>query len=115
MKVEEVVGLIGILLGLFLFGNFINLNYIHLSILLIIGGLMFFIFYTKNTYAILGLTVLTFTLLLYLFSPISLETSENNTNLTFGGYKLPENYIPTIILFLIVFFGFAIAYKSTGK
>jgi membrane-bound ClpP family serine protease len=117
MKVDEIVGLIGILLGLFLFGMLINLDYFHLSILLIIGGLIFFILYTKNTYAIFGLTILTFALLLYLFTPSPFETPENQTNITapFGGYKLPSYYIPTIILFLIVILGFVIAYKGINK
>lgn len=110
MKAEEVVGLIGILLGLFLFGILINLDYIRISILITIGGLFFFIFYTKNSYAIFGLSVLIFALLLHLFFQSPLEITKNQVNFVF-----PENYIPTIILFLIIIFGFALAYKSTGK
>jgi len=114
MKFEEVVGLLGLLLGLFLFGILINLDYFSLSILIAIGGLIFFILYTKNTYIIFGCMVLVFVLLLYLFNPPGLEFVGNQTNITSPlPSHFPEYYIPTIVLLLIVIIGFAIAYKAS--
>jgi len=114
MKTEEIVGLLGILLGLFLFGMLITMDAISLSILLIIGGLTFFVLYTKNTYAIFGLTVLIFVLLLYLFLPIGLEQFFVG-NQTEGNFiQFPDYYLPAIVLLLIVIGGFLIAYKASG-
>ncbi len=118
MKTEEIVGLLGILFGLFLFGILIAMDPISLTILISIGGLVFFILYTKNTHAIFGLTVLLFVLLLYLFLPGTLEQvftgNQTGGNVTVPGIQVPDYYLPTIVLLLIVIGGFLIAYKASG-
>lgn len=118
MKTEEIAGLLGILIGLFLFGILIAMDPVSLSILMAIGGLIFFVLYTKNSYAIFGLTVLVFVLLFYLFLPPSLEQvfAGNQTagNVTAPGTQFPDYYLPTIALLLIVIIGFLIAYKASG-
>ncbi len=101
MKAEEIIGLIAILCAIFIFGFLIEIEYISLAILLIIGGLIFFVLYTKNSYAIFGVTVLIFVLLFYLWSQF-----KSGLVISFS-----ENYLGTIILFLIIILGFGIAYK----
>lgn len=101
MKVEEIIGLLSILCAIFLFGLLIKIDQISLAILLIIGGLIFFVLYTKNNYAIFGVVVLIFSLLLTL----AYRTK---------GWPKPvfsDYYISTIILFLIIILGFTIAYS----
>ena len=101
MKVEESIGLFAILCAIFLFGLLIKIDQISLAILLIIGGLIFFVLYTKNNYAIFGVVVLIFSLLLTLA-----YRTEGWPKIVFSDY-----YISTIILFLIIILGFTIAYS----
>ncbi len=101
MKAEEVVGLIAILFAIFIFGLLIKIEPISLAILLIIGGLVFFVLYTKNNYAIFGVIVLIFALLLKL-----MYQTEIKSKIIFSDY-----YLSAIILFLIIIVGFSIAYS----
>ncbi len=101
MKVEESIGLFAILCAIFLFGLLIKIDQISLAILLIIGGLIFFVLYTKNNYAIFGVVVLIFSLLLTLA-----YRTEGWPKIVFSNY-----YLSTIILFLIIILGFTIAYS----
>ena len=100
MKVEESIGLFAILCAIFLFGLLIKIDQISLAILLIVGGLIFFVLYTKNNYAIFGVVVLIFSLLL------TFAYREGWPKIVFSNY-----YISTIILFLIIILGFIIAYS----
>ncbi|RLJ01984.1 MAG: hypothetical protein DRP10_02655 [Candidatus Aenigmatarchaeota archaeon] len=100
MKVEEIIGLLSILCAIFLFGLLIKIDQISLAILLIIGGLIFFVLYTKNNYAIFGVVVLIFSLLL------TFVYREGWPKIVFSNY-----YTSTIILFLIIILGFTIAYS----
>ncbi len=101
MKAEEVVGLVAILFAIFIFGLLIKIEPISLAILLIIGGLIFFVLYTKNNYAIFGVIVLIFALLLKL-----MYQTEIKSKIIFSDY-----YLSAIILFLIIIVGFSIAYS----
>jgi hypothetical protein len=121
MIAREIIGLLGIVFGLFLFGMFMNMNYISLLILLALGGIFFFAVYLKNAYATIGLVVLAFALILYLFSPsgiegLPIENETGTTNFTAPTvtYNFPDYYIPTIVLLLVVIVGFVMAYKASN-
>lgn len=105
MKVEEIFGLFALLFAVFLFGLLIKIEPISLAILLVIGGLVFFVLYIKNNYAVFGVTVLIFVLLFYL-----IYKTESAPKLIFSDY-----YLSTIILFLIIIVGFSIAYKLLSQ
>jgi hypothetical protein len=105
MKAEEIGGLIALLFAVFIFGLLIKMEPIFLAILLVIGGLIFFVLYTKNNYAIFGVIVLIFALLLNL-----MYQTEINSKIIFSDY-----YLSTIVLFLIIIVGFLIAYKLLNQ
>ena len=104
MKTEEVIGLMTLLCAIFLFGIITELNPISLSILLVIGGLIFLVINVHNNQAIFGCIVLIFTLLLYLFydSGMTLQIT------------LSEYYLPSIVAILILIIGFGAAYKLSN-
>ncbi|MCK4730097.1 MAG: hypothetical protein KAT28_02155 [Candidatus Aenigmarchaeota archaeon] len=104
MKTEEVVGLVALLCAIFLFGIITELEPVSLSILLIIGGLVFLVINVQNNQAIFGCIVLIFTLLLYLF-----YNSGMNLQIT-----LSEYYLPSIVAILILVIGFGAAYKLSN-
>ena len=103
MKTEEVIGLLAILCAILVIGFVIEIEQITLIVLLIVGGLLFFVLYTKNTYAIFGVLALISALLFYL----SYQT-ESIISTAF-----PEDYLPTIILMMIVIIGLVIAYSMS--
>ncbi|MCK4429295.1 MAG: hypothetical protein KAU95_02880 [Candidatus Aenigmarchaeota archaeon] len=105
MKTEEVIGLLAILCAILVIGFVMEIEQITLIILLVVGGLLFFVLYTKNTYAIFGMVALISALLFYL-----MHQTENLLPLT-----LPENYLPTIILIIIVIVGLVIAYNLSKQ
>ncbi len=101
MKTEEVIGLVALLCAIFLFGIITELEPVSLSILLIIGGLIFLVINVQNNQAIFGCIVLIFTLLFYLFYDSGMKLQ----------ITLSEYYLPSIVAILILVIGFGAAYK----
>ncbi|RLI99827.1 MAG: hypothetical protein DRP06_02890 [Candidatus Aenigmatarchaeota archaeon] len=104
MKTEEIIGLVALLCAVFLFGIITELEPISLSILLIIGGLVFLVINVQNNQAIFGCIVLIFTLLFYMYydSGMTLQIT------------LSEYYLPSIVGILILMIGFGAAYKLSN-
>ncbi len=101
MKTEEIIGLMALLCAVFLFGIITELEPVSLTILLIIGGLVFLVINVQNNQAIFGCIALIFTLLFYMF-----YDSGMNLQIT-----LSEYYLPSIVAILILVIGFGAAYK----
>ncbi len=101
MKTEEFIGLMALLCAVFIFGIITELEPVSLSILLIIGGLVFLVINVQNNQAIFGCIVLIFTLLFYMYydSGMTLQIT------------ISEYYLPSIVAILILMIGFGAAYK----
>ncbi|OYT42964.1 MAG: hypothetical protein B6U88_02370 [Candidatus Aenigmarchaeota archaeon ex4484_56] len=105
MKLDEIVGLLGVLFSIFIFFGFIvKTDPISLMILIVIGGLFFYSVYSKNNYAIFGSIVLISSLLFYL-----LYAKTGTLELS-----LSKNYLAGILTIIIILSGFIIAQKYSS-